>query len=475
MKTLLYVLLVYGLCIPFACAQIGMGGSPHPSAVLDLQATNKAFYLPRLTTAQRKAIVIPQPGAFVYDLDQGAFYLFDGQNWLPLAFQNPISPMPVSRQASDGAAMDYFGYSVAISGNYALVGVYNADIGLNSNQGAVYVFLRTGGTWTQEAKLTASNGAANDFFGISVAISGNYALIGAYGDDIGANADQGSAYIFAITGTDWIQQAKLTANDGAANDYFGISVAISGDYALVGAFNDDIGVNTDQGSAYPFARTGSLWTQQTRLTSSDGAGGDLFGNSVAMAGNYAVVGASGDDIGANADQGSSYLFFLAAGTWIQQAKLLAGDGTANDYFGASVAISGDYALVGANGDDIGGYADQGSAYIFSRTGSSWPQQTKLTTSSGAGNDRLGGGVAISGDYALVGADGDDIGGNNNQGSAHLYHRTGTNWAEVQLITDNSLSFSLNGTSVGLSNGIFIIGAPGFESSKGKVSFGSTDH
>jgi FG-GAP repeat len=419
MRKISYLLILCILLARPTFAQIGMGSQPHPSAVLDLKATDKGFYPPRLTTVQRKAITNAQPGMFVYDLDQSTFYLFDGANWLPLAFQNPASIMPTIRLASDGAADDNFGISVAISGNHAIVGAYGDDIGANGNQGSAYVFVRSGSSWTQQAKLTASDGAADDLFGYSVAISGDYAIVGAYGDDIGANSAQGSAYVFVRTGTSWTQQLKLTASDGAAGDRFGSRVAISGDYAIVGAYLDDIGANNDQGSAYLFMRSSNSWTQQAKLTASDGAAADNFGISVAISEDYTIVGAYADDIGANSNQGSAYVFVPVVGTWTQQAKLTASDGVAFDNFGGSVAISGDYAIVGAYNDDIGANTNQGSAYVFQRTGSSWTL--------------------------------------------------------VRKVTDNSPANTYNGTSVGISNGSFIIGGFGFESLKGKVSFGTVDN
>jgi len=248
MKLLTTLLMLLALAAPApARAQLGMGGTPHPSAALDVQATDKAFYPPRLTTVQRKAIVNPQSGAFVYDLDQSTFYLFDGQNWSPLAFTSANNLPPVDRTASDGAANEQFGLSVAISDDYALVGSPGNNV--TPITGSVYVFVRSGSTWTQQAKLTASDGAAYDEFGSSVSISGNLALIGSPRGNNGANVDQGSAYVFVRSGSSWTQQAKLTASDGAASDFFGSNVAISGTYALVGAFGDDAGANANQGSA----------------------------------------------------------------------------------------------------------------------------------------------------------------------------------------------------------------------------------
>jgi len=206
--------------------------------------------------------------------------------------------------ASDGAAGDYFGYSVSIDGDYALIGAYyDGDNGPTS--GSAYVFKRSGATWTEEAKLTASDGAVGDCFGISVSIDGDYALIGAYGND--DNGDySGSAYVFKRSGTTWTEEAKLTASDGAADDYFGRFVSIDGDYALIGAFaDDDNGANS--GSAYVFKRSGTTWTEEAKLTASDGAADDYFGCSVSVNGDYALLTAYGDDDN-GVDSGSAYVF-----------------------------------------------------------------------------------------------------------------------------------------------------------------------
>ncbi|KAB7725595.1 hypothetical protein F5984_25840 [Rudanella paleaurantiibacter] len=474
MTYLYYCLTSLLLCLALSTrAQIGMGGQPHSSAVLDLKspANDKAFYPPRLTTAQRLAIVNPQVGALVFDLDKGTLYLHDGQNWLPLATTSNSNLAPIDRLANDGTKGDAFGVRVMLSGDYAIVGASGADIGPNVNQGAAYIFVRSGSNWVQQAKLTANDGASGDVFGVSVAISGDYAVVGARADDVNANADQGSAYVFVRSGTNWTQQAKLTASDGAPDDKFGNAVAISGDYILVSAFMDDIGANADAGSAYIFMRSGTSWVQQAKLTAADGATNDQFGSSVAISGDYAIVGVNFDDIIANTDQGSAYVFVRSGTSWTQQAKLTAADGEPTDNFGYGVGISGDYAIVGAYTDDINSIRDQGSAYVFVRSGTSWVQQAKLTAFyDGATSDLFGGSVAISGDYALIGA----FGSNVYQGSAYVFIRSGTNWNQVRRVVDNSPPYTFNGYSVGISNGTFIIGGYSFQSSQGKVSFGTVD-
>ncbi|WP_246169029.1 FG-GAP repeat protein [Rudanella paleaurantiibacter] len=454
-----------------ALAQIGMGGQPHPSAVLDLKSptNNQGLLIPRLSTAQRNAIASPAVGLLVFDLDKGTLFLHDGQNWLPLATTNTNNLLPIERTASDGAASDFFGNSVAISGNYAIVGAHGKNSNSIIDQGTAYIFVRNGNTWTQQAQLFASDGESGSDFGYSVAISGDYAIVGAYGKTIGSNANQGAAYVFVRNGSTWTQQARLVASDGVPSDYFGYSVSISGDYALVGCTGKAIGSNTNQGAAYVFVRNGTTWTQQVRLLASDGADTDYFGISVSVSGDYAIVGAYRKTIGSNANQGAAYVF-VRGGTWTQQTRLTAIGGAANDNFGLNVSIAGDYAVVSSPNK----FSFQGTAYVFARNGSTWPQQAQISASDGVINDYFGRSVAISGDYILVGASNRDNVGNVDQGAAYLFQRKNTSWSQVRRIVDNSPANTYYGTSVSLSNGSFIIGGYGFESLKGKVGFGTVD-
>jgi len=355
--------------------------------------------------------------------------------------------------ASDNAAGDNFGSSVSISGDYAVVGAFFDDDN-GSGSGSAYVFKRTGTSWAQEAKLIASDGATEDQFGVSVSISGEYAVVGAYEDDDNGDGS-GSAYVFKRTGTSWVQEAKLFPSDVAAGDWFGFSVSISGDYAVVGAFfNDDNGSNS--GSAYVFRRFGTLWIQETKLLPSDGAASDWFGWSVSISGDYAVVGALGDDVNGS-NSGSAYLFKRTGTSWVQEAKLLPPDGAADDFFGLSVSISGDYAVVGAWYDDDNG-SNSGSAYVFRRLGTLWFQETKLLPSDGAAGDWFGNSISISGDYAVVGAFYDDDNGTD-AGSAYLFKRTGTSWAqEAKLLPSDGAADDWFGLSVSISGDYAVVGA-----------------
>jgi len=354
-----------------------------------------------------------------------------------------LSDSETKLNPSDAAAFDNFGFSVAISGNTTLVGARWDDDG-GFNAGSAYLFDVT--TGNQIAKLTASDAAAGDSFGKSVAISGITALVGAVGDDDGGRSS-GSAYLFDVTTGNQI--AKLTASDTAVEDWFGYSVAISGNTAMVGAIFDRDGGSLS-GSAYLFDVT--TGNQIAKLTASDATAGDRFGSSVAISGNTALVGALQDDDGGS-NSGSAYLFDVTTGNQI--AKLTASDAASNDNFGSSVAISGNTALVGAFKDDDAG-SRSGSAYLFDIT--TGDQIAKLTASDAAAFDRFGFSVAISGNTAMVGAYADDDGGNVS-GSAYLFDvTTGNQFAK--LTASDAAANDNFGWSVAISDNTALVGAFG---------------
>ena len=262
--------------------------------------------------------------------------------------------------AADGASLEDFGISVAVLGNTALIGADCATIDGNANQGAAYVFVYDGSSWSFQQKLVAADGAGDDYFGVSVALGTDIALVGASGTTIGEKTAQGAAYIFTREGTKWTQQAKLIADDGETGDDFGWSVALSDGTAVVGANSKTINDARAQGAAYVFIAEGPNWVQQARLTALDGAEDDWFGWSVALSGNTVLVGTPKSDVLENIDQGAVYTFTRADGNWTEQSKLTAPDGEAYDGFGWSVVVSGDTAMVGAIYDEIGDNSYHGS-------------------------------------------------------------------------------------------------------------------
>jgi hypothetical protein len=348
--------------------------------------------------------------------------------------------------ASDIAAGDRFGVSVALHGNTALVGArQDDDKGLDS--GSAYVFVWNGSSWAEEAKLTATDGAAGNWFGHSVALDGDTAVVGAY-QAYGSDQNSGAAYVFVRSGTIWVQVAKLVASGGAAGDQFGVSVAVDGDTVLVGAN----AYGSYSGAAYVFVRDGANWIQQAQLLPSDGESGDNFGNSVALDGDTALVGSLKDD----GQRGSAYVFVQNGPSWTQQAKLTASDGTFGDgdRFGFSVAVDGDTALVGAHNDSSSGWR-RGAVFVYTRIAGTWSEEAKLTASDGANDDRFGNEVALEGNVALIAAYQDD----DLRGSTYQFSRTGAIWTEgAKLTATDGANEDLFGASVALDCGIVIVGA-----------------
>ena len=285
--------------------------------------------------------------------DAGAAYIFvrSGINWIQQA----------KLIGSDTQKFDHFGASVAIDGDIALIGAFGKDNG-PPDSGAAYLFVRNGTSWTEQAKLQLNNPVAGDLFGFSVAISGNTALVGAYRRDE-AGEDSGAAYVFARNGGSWPQQASLISNDVGIGDEFGFSVSISQDTAVIGAPKDDHEV-ADAGAAYIFARRGTNWIEQTKLSASNADANDQFGAAVSIDKDWLIVGASKaeDDSDMEANNGSAYTFLRSGLSWT--AKRQIGDGSQKlDLFGSSIGIKGLFAIVGAHGNDDSGQ-DSGSAYVF---------------------------------------------------------------------------------------------------------------
>ncbi|MPZ17680.1 MAG: hypothetical protein GEV06_07200 [Luteitalea sp.] len=304
------------------------------------------------------------------------------------------------------ASIERFGISVAIDGDTVVVGALaEDDVAGESERGAAYVFTEAGGVWTETAKLTASNGTEDDFFGGSVAIAGNTVVVSA----IGADDTKGAAYVFTEVGGVWTETATLTASNGAAYDWFGISVAIARNTipstVVVGAIGK---------AAYVFRRSwwSGTWTETAQLLPPQVSGG-AFGWSVAIDGDRVVVGDPGTS---NLGVGHAFVFLRYGSGWIFD-YFVASDGSFDNRFGESVAVAGDRVVVGAP------YADdyQGAAYVFSLTATGWTQR-KLVSLGRAPGDDFGRSVAIAGNTLVAGAPNADVGGNSSQGAAYVFVR-----------------------------------------------------
>ncbi len=353
--------------------------------------------------------------------ESGAAYIFTRDASGVWSMQQKLS-------ASDGAADDRFGWTVAIDGDTAVVGRESWDF-FAPPPGAAYVFTRdASGVWSEQQKLTAYDGAAGDYYGESVAISGNTIVVGARGDDdLGDNS--GSVYIYTNDGSGvWALQQKLNVTGQTENDLFGSEVELDGDTAVIAAYGYDYsGTISNSGAAYVFTRdTAGIWSEQQMLTPDDNASNKGFAGAVALSGDNAAIGAWGDDA-TLVNGGAVYLYSRdGSGNWSQQQKLSASDMETGDYFGFSVAIEGDRLIAGAGGADDNG-TDAGAVYFFSDDGTGvWSEQRKLLASDGLDYDYLAyavQGVDLSGNTVVAGAQLDDTLLGANTGSGYVFDIT----------------------------------------------------
>jgi hypothetical protein len=374
------------------------------------------------------------------------------------------------QSASDPGVGDLLGYSVAVSGDTVIAGAVDDDpLGLN-NGGAAYVFVRGADTWAQQGPpLIASDPTEAAQFGLSVAVSGDTAVIGAPYDDAGGLLNAGAAYIFVRKGGVWTQQQKLTPT-GSADDLFGYSVGLFGETAVIGAHRGTISGAGHAGSAYVFVRSGTVWTQQAKLTASDPAPEDGFGFSLAMFDDTTViVGANYVDLPGLPNAGAAYVFVKPTGGWIdmsQTAKLIASDAAADDEFGVAVGIWGDSVMVGAPWADLPGASDAGAAYVFVKPPGGWAdvvQTAKLTASDASASDQFGRSIALGIKRVIIGARYDDHIGGIDAGSAYVFNTPSAGWIDTteteKLVASDLSAGNRFGYSAAISGGIATIGAP----------------
>ena len=367
--------------------------------------------------------------------------------------------------ASDGVQGDEFGVAVALQGATAFVGAPDAAINGNSEQGAVYVFTKSNGTWSQTQKLTAGDGIGG--FGYSMVIDGTTALIGAPYTTVHGNTTQGAAYVFTESGGTWSQVQQLVAADGASYDEFGYSVALDGTNAVIGAIFAD----SYYGAAYIFTDSGGTWNQEAKLSAGDGASSDGFGTAVAISGTTALVSAPNHTVGGNVQQGVTYVFTDSGGAWSQQQELTAGDGAAYAYFGIPIVLDGATAFIGAPDAAVNGTDYAGAVYVFTESGGTYSQQQELTASDASYFANFGTSISVDGTSALISAPTATVGSNQYQGEAYLFSYAGGTWSETQTIVaqDGQMGDEF-GYSVGLSGTAMLLGALGSSNYQGAAYF-----
>ena len=373
------------------------------------------------------------------------------------AAPTPLSPFDWTEQkvtADNGQPHDAFGQAIAIRGTTALIGAVDVD----NWEGAIYVFTQTGGVWTQGQEFMADDGVPGDqaTFGTAIMIDGDTAVIGALGATVNGHANQGAAYVFKETGGVWSQVAKLVADDGDANNYFGQAAAIVGDNIVVGAYGASVNGNALQGAAYVYTNLGGTWTFVKKLVADDAVGGEFFGRSVAMSGTRALVGAPYASVDGTAARGAVYMYDGSTSDWTQTEKIVADSGGPGDAFAFSLAATPTHMVAGANG--VGG--GQGAAFVFADQGGSFEQEARLVADDGAVGDDLGYAVAILDSTLIIGADRAAIHDHTQQGAAYVFAESGGAWVQThKLIASDGQTNEFYGAFVALADQAALVGVP----------------
>lgn len=349
--------------------------------------------------------------------------------------------------AADKAAGDIFGVSVALAGDGTrlAVGAHVKDVGGVVDAGQVYIYTWTGSAWVPETTLSAADKAFNNAFGIAVALdsTGSRLVVGAHQKTIGGISGAGQVYVYTRSGSVWTLESTLSAADKAIDDNFGVGVAMdsTGSRLAVGAYRKTVDGIVAAGQVYVYTRSGSVWSQEATLSASDKAANDFFGRSVSLNadGSKLASGATRKTVGGLSQAGQVYVFTRSGTTWTQDSILTASDKAANDWFGTSVALnsSGSKLFIGNVNKDNGNITDSGKVYIFNQVGTQWIQEYQLTSDDKAMGDGFGLSVAIDATEAklVVGAGGKDVAGLTDTGQIYIYdasYHASTDW---ELSTD----------------------------------------
>jgi FG-GAP repeat len=486
MKVILVSL--FTLLLFFTEAQnVGIGtNSPNSSAALDVSSTNKGMLIPRLTTTQRNGISNPATGLMVFDTDKGSVMFYDGNSWRALSFSDESITQPESRVSSEPTTNAGFGSRVSMSGNYAIIGASKySGSGLN-NMGVAYIFNKTSGGWKQVARLAATDSAAGDYFGGSVAISGDYAVVGSPVKQVNSNLNQGKVYVYHRSGSSWLLDTALVQPGGQAYDYYGWSVGVcafntGGPAVAVGIPYSEAG-GTDRGQVY-FYRKSGVWSFVQNIIPADLLNSDYYGASISMDTDYVAIGAPGQDNTTYniTDAGAAYIYAYGGGVWNFQQKL--SGTTKGGQFALALSLSSNMLAVGAPWAVT--YTNTSSSvYLYSRTGSSWasssyffvynfeivPAAAQIQTTTGTAVSiadlTFGMSVSLSGKTLLIGASGGidyPNGGasyyTDRGGTVYVYKNlSGTTFTRTNIIPSQASAFGdLFGQSVSISGNNYIIG------------------
>ncbi|MFT6338089.1 MAG: hypothetical protein ACJATI_004860 [Halioglobus sp.] len=360
--------------------------------------------------------------------------------------------------ASDGEENQQFGHAVAISNEWAVVGA-RFDDELGTEAGAAYMLWFDGSTWVQHSKLLASNGVKLDGFGTSVSISENRVLVGAPGNDTGGQ-EAGAAYVFDFDGISWIETALLVASNASDNDLFGGSVSVHYDYAVIGSVEEDSEA-INSGAVYVFEKK-NIWLENGFLKANDAESDDEFGCDVSVSGDYIIIGAKQEDSD-GVNSGAAYIFKRDEdlGNWFQSEKLTVNNPEIESKFGSSVDISGNHVIVGSPQNDTNGQ-DYGIALVYSRSGNIWVEEQVIQPVGLQQNNEFGTSVSISANYIVVGAP-FNVSSEPSEGASYIFRNDDQEWnLQSSVFASNSEKRNLFGSAVAIYGHNALIGAYGMD-------------
>lgn len=419
-------------------------------------------------------------GMIQFNSKNGDFEGFDGSKWISLtkgciSSGSTNSGPPVESMCCEeaftltgGSSSDDYGDAIAIDGNWAAVGA--PGFGPDFGDGSVIMYFYDGSNWSESSIIGAPDNAPEEF-GSAITIQDDLLVIGAPGTRF--SSDTGSVYIFEYNGSSWIETTRLKPTDGQTNERFGFDVDISGDYIVVGSLGKKIGQNENQGQAYIFHKSASGWMEQAILVDLSGEENDRLGVSVAISGIHAIIGANGFNSASSDEDGKAYIFQRSGMVWGLLDEIKARDDMYNEFLGTGVSMDGNYAVVGAWGSND----RRGAAYVYKYNGKNWVEDAVLVGSVNTGSDIFGEKVSIKGDYIIVGAPGSENDeGDDNVGKAYVFHFNGMEWKELEVLEDNvGQYFDQYGKKVATDSANRLIVAPAAdvngENGLGKVIFG----
>lgn len=479
MKCLILCFLPLFISTAFAQVSINTtGAAPAANTMLDIKSTSRGVQFPRMTAAQRNAITVSAAdmGLMVFDTDAQSLFMFDGTQWLAFASAAPGVASMKERTAGNIALNAKLGSSTAMDGDYAAAGAPYDSVAGKSLQGSVIVYQKQAGQWVQQAKITANDGMASDFFGYSVSLSGNTLAVGAVSASVGG-IKQGAVYMYTRSGNDWIFQQKVFANDGAASNLFGFKVLLYQNSLYVGSPNHAWNGAYNQGSVYVYNLAGNVWTGITQVNPAVAIPEAYFGASLAMHGNTLVVGAPRANT-YNTDDGAAYAFIRSGNSFSQQYKFTFHNQDYG-YFGNAVAIENNLVVVSCpNGGSVVSTNPRGFVATYLRTGASWTQTDNDGPQGIKAEDReFGTDLVLINGNLLVSAKNESVDGATNHGWLYWYKVASNEIYPHQRFTQvQSTASPLLGSSIASNGTDLVIGVPGaipFISSsisKGKVLF-----